>query len=791
MAKAKVIKDDKFYVKKSDIDAIRRRPTMIIGSLNAMGVFHLCKEIIDNNRDECIKPNSPGNKITITITDDCLISRDNGRGIPTDMLRVIHETSQAGSSMTRSNGATSGENGIGSTAFTALSSFLEVTTLRPSEKKKLTIRYREGEFVEEILEDYNGTDSGLITTFKPSKEVLNTDKIPIKLLRKWLHEFDYTLPDGIVMDYSINGREYHGNHRPLKDYLSDPEHEINIPEDARLGETLEFECGGELVETVLGKSYDRSFKLDVVIAYSDPEKYRNDDIVMSWMNMIHTKQNGDHVNSVIKGYSRFIREKVLQKNKKYDNLKQRDIEAHMSILVRGTCDCANMFSAQSKATVESDELKPVIEEATYEALCKKHSGIINDLVDIVIGNYRARVEGEKLRNVSSTSKGLKSWQKPDSYYPAASIKTEQPKELFLVEGNSAGGGLKGARNAKFQAILTFRGKSLNVWDLDIERVMKSEVWVNLIKVLGCGIGPTFDIRKLNFDKIIISTDADIDGYHIRVGFIAFFTKFMPEIIEQGKLYIAEPPLYKLVRGKEVSYVASQVEYTEACINSLGNISIGFPEKKIDKVNSKAFVKEAFDYRSQLEKASINRATNPYLLEHIAHCFAMSGDTIEAFEKNVDKWIRSLANVFPELGYDHNNHQLKGVIDLRDQLVLIDQDLIDQLRYVIDVQRSYGILVLFKTPGSTEAQTTTLAKFFEYSERLYPASKARYKGLGSSSAQVSREVIMDPATRRLVRVRLDKDTMRTMPTLVGKGADDIKARKEMLMNFKFTIEDIDN
>ena len=130
MKKAKEIKDDKFYVKENDIDAIRRRPTMIIGTLNAKGVFHLCKEIIDNNRDECIKVNSPGNMIDVIITDEYIISRDNGRGIPTDMLRIIHETSQAGSNMTRSGGNTSGENGIGSTAFTALSSFLEVTTLR-------------------------------------------------------------------------------------------------------------------------------------------------------------------------------------------------------------------------------------------------------------------------------------------------------------------------------------------------------------------------------------------------------------------------------------------------------------------------------------------------------------------------------------------------------------------------------------------------------------------------------------------------------------------------------------
>lgn len=572
------IKDDAFYVKKNDIDAIRRRPTMYIGSLGESGVFHLCKEMIDNNRDECIKPDSVGNTIRIEMTDKEITSCDNGRGIPIDMVRVVHETNQAGSNMTRAGGMTAGENGTGTTTYTAMSSMLEVVSLRPTEKKKLTLRYKEGELVDEILEDYNGKESGLRTTFRPSKKVLGTDKIPIDRVVNWLSEFNYTLPTGINMSYAVNGEITHIKHKELYQFFSDETHEVVIPDDARLCNDLAFTCEGTLVEEVLGKSYDRKFKLEVVITYSDPDKYRGEDIRHSWMNMIHTSQNGDHVDGVIKGFSKFIREKVIAKNKKLGevNLK-KDIEAHMSIVVRGECNCANMFSAQAKQTVKSDELAAVIPKATYEALSKVGNGIINEIVDVVIGNHRARIEGEKMRNVASSAKGLKSWQKPESFYPCATVKTEQPKELFLVEGKSAGGGLKGARNAKYQAILTFRGKSLNIWDLSLDRALQSIPWLNLVKVLGCGIGPSFDIKKLNFDKIIIATDADIDGYHIRVGLCAFFVKFMPEIIRAGKLYIAEPPLYKLTKDKDVFYVASQTEYLQACVDSIGGIEIEFPE----------------------------------------------------------------------------------------------------------------------------------------------------------------------------------------------------------------------
>lgn len=575
MSTRKTIKDDEFYVKKNDIDAIRRRPTMYIGTLGDTGVFHLCKEIIDNNSDECIKPNSPGNTIHVDITDKRLISRDNGRGIPTDMLRTILETSQAGSNMTRSYGMTRGENGLGTVAFTAMSSELVVVSIRPTEKKKLTLVYREGELQSEQLEDYDGNDHGLIVTFKPSKKILGVNTIPCDMLKNWLKDFDYTLPRQIKMTYTINGEEYSVHHKELYEYIND-----YIPEDSRLCNTLNFKCGSNLQEVVMDKTYDRHLDVDVSISYANPDKYKGDDIIHSWMNMIHTSQNGSHVNGVIKGFSKYMTERIIKKNKKYADVNfKKDIITHMSIVVNADCNFANMFSAQAKQTVEDKKIENTIAEVVYDTLCKDtdNNGVLSEMVDVIIGNYRARIEGEKARNISSTTKALKSWQKPNCYYPHSSVKTEQEKELFLVEGESAGGGLKGARDAKYQAILTFRGKSLNIWDIPLDRSLQSTPWLNLVKVLGCGIGATFDIKKLKFGKIIIATDADIDGYHIRTGICSFFIKFLPEIVTAGMLYIAEPPLYKLTRNKEVYYVASQTEYVERCIESIEDMEIDFPE----------------------------------------------------------------------------------------------------------------------------------------------------------------------------------------------------------------------
>ena len=375
------------------------------------------------------------------------------------------------------------------------------------------------------------------------------------------------------MTYTVRGKKtYKVNHKELYEYF-----DLHIPTTSRLCNALVFTCKGDLKETVLEKVYDRKFDVEVAITYSDPETYKGDDIRQSWMNMIHTSDNGSHMDGVVRGFQKFMTERVGKKNKKLEGTDiKKDILAHLNVVIKAECNFANMFASQAKHRVFSKELGNAIADAVYETLCNSSSSVINEMIEVIIGNHRARIEGEKARSVASSTRGLKSWSKPDSYIPYSSIKTEHPKELFLVEGLSAGGGLRGARDARYQAILSFRGKNLNPWDEDLDRVLKSVPWLNLVNVLGCGIGPTFDIKKLKFDKIIITTDADIDGYHIRVGFLSFFAKFMPEIITSGKLYIAEPPLYQLTAGKKVSYVASQREYIDACVNSIGNIEVEFP-----------------------------------------------------------------------------------------------------------------------------------------------------------------------------------------------------------------------
>lgn len=565
--------DDKFTIIDREIDKIRARPTMYVGSIHEAGILHICKELIDNNTDECFKKESCGDTITIVIDKTSIMSMDNGRGIPINLVKKIHETTQAGSNMERAGGTTAGENGTGTVTYTALSADIIIISKRPQEKKMITLHYQEGELISEVIEDYNGKESGMYTKFTPSKKIFGTDKIPSKLIHEWIqNNYDYTLPRSIKLNYQIGSKTYSVKHKELYDFLNE-----RVDEENRLCEPVPFQCKGKIDETVQNVTTEKEFSIEACITYSS-SSHKGENIRQSWMNRIHNGSNGHHMDGVIKGLQQYLMERVI---KKYPKMKdedlKRDILLNLHVVVKATCTMAHMFSGQSKEKVDSIPLGNAIKKALYEALNKMSQTRLEELVEIVVQNNRVRKAGEEARNVSAASKAFKKWEKPDSYIPCSSKVPKHLRELYLVEGFSALGGIRAAKENN-QAILAFRGKNLNVWDEDLNRVLKQDnrnPWINLVQILECGIGPTFNIDKLAFDKIFICTDADIDGYHIRTGFLAFFFKYMPQIIYDGRLFIAEPPLYRLTQNKKEIYVASQPEYVEACIKSLSDIQIEF------------------------------------------------------------------------------------------------------------------------------------------------------------------------------------------------------------------------
>lgn len=780
---AKKFKDDNFKVVKVDVEKMRTRPSMYIGGIGYPGAQHLIEEIVNNSIDECLKKDSPADTVMVDIFNNGVRVRDNGRGIPIDLLKIIHETNQAGSNFTRETGTMSaGENGTGTTCAVAMSSNFKVTTYRPFDKKKLTLIYKEGKLKDEILEDYTGDHHGLETEMSPSEEILGVKDIDCDRVIEWLEAFKFVLPKSINMSYTYKGETTTIKHEPFENVLMNEIDDENI-----MAGPYTIQCDGTLVETYRLQKMNKSFRLEACISYAQKQ---GKDIRKAWMNMLYNSGGGAHIDGVINGYAKFIAERAIRKKpslKEEKNLR-KDIEMGLQVAVNANCNMINMFQEQSKAYVFPVELKKAIAESVYNALEKESPSVINELVDIVIANNRVRREGERVRDISSTTKREK-WERPDSYIPCAT-KTKEKKEIFLVEGQSAGGGLRSAR-MPYQAILEFRGVLLNVFGMSISEALKSMPIKNLAKILECGVGETFDIKRLAFDKIIICTDADIDGYHIRTQMCTLFLLFWPEIIKAGKLYIAEPPLYKLIKDKKVSYVASQTEYVGECIKSVGKMDVRFPQSKNHK-NDRCddFIIDAFKYLDRLTEASINRSVDRNLLEHIAYAFVKYGRSVEAFRNNVDAWLKTIVKIYPETRFNHDRNEVYSTIDFRDHLVVIDDELIYDLSYVIDVLDKYGLIIEYNS--ESRSGSSSLGTFFGIISAVYPRIEDRYKGLGSSSAKVSREVIMDPKTRRIFRVTAeDINVMKKMSKLVGKGKEDLSARKEMISNYEWNEEIIDN
>lgn len=767
------IKDDKMDIITNDIERLRKRTTVYIGSLGR-GILHLVKELVANSVDECSKDISPGNTIKITIENEYVTVSDNGRGIATDLLQIIHETMQAGSNMTRENGDTTGENGTGTSTYTALSAEMTVTSFRPQEGKKLTLRYEEGELKDKIEEEYHG-QSGLTTRFKPSKKIFGSTKIPVDDVIEWLGKLGYTLKTGVAVSYTYKGEEHYIDHKTMKDFINER------AKDNLLSNILTLNLDEGIDEFKNDKVTKKHYKLEAAFAYTD-DAFHDNVIKQSWMNRVETIDHGYHVSGVEMGIFQYLSERAIVKKPALAKEKlDKDFYNNFNIVVKCSSNIADMFEAQSKTRVTAENLGNAITTASKK-WCSNHANELDEFVDILIQNNHVRKEGEKSRFLDKLTK-QKRWDKPSKFIDC-SLTDERPKELYIVEGNSAQGGLFQAK-LPFQAILPLRGNILSVWDLPLEKAIKNEEIKCIAMVMECGTGKNFSLDKMKYSKVIIATDADVDGYHIRSSVISMYIKYFPEIVEAGRLWIAEPPLYSLkVKGvKEPVCVATNMEKFEECLRSIGELNITFPTKVDTSVRD--FMFDTVDYSNDLVHVANTRGTDFRFLEYVAMGIAKY-DGIENFIKHFDEWIRSIVAIYPETTYTGN--VIRTCANNKEFVLMVDDDLNVLLKNNIRCIKKYGFIIEYSLDGGGK-HSNTLYEFFDNIEKLYPQVIERYKGLGQSPKEMLHEKVMNPETRRLIKVTMDDTTHTTLTKLFSKKS--IDDRKEMLMNYKYDMSIIDN
>jgi DNA gyrase subunit B len=536
------------------LEAVRKRPGMYIGSTSLRGLHHLVYEIVDNSIDEALAGRC--DKIEVTIhSDNSVTVSDNGAGIPVGIneklgiptVEVVHTVLHAGGKFGGKGYTVSGGlHGVGASVVNALSEYLEVEVSRDGHVYYQ--RYERGKTACELKVIGDTDKTGTTTTFKPDPTVFEELVFDYDLLLTRFREMAF-LNQGIRIDFRDDRGEepvenvlyYKGGIVEYVQYLNRKENVIN-PE----------------VIHVFGER--EGTYIDVAMQYND--SYTEN--IYSYANNICTHEGGTHLtgfksalNKVFNEYGRKFN--ILKENE--PNLAGEDIREGLTAIISVKLH-EPQFEGQTKEKLGNSEVRGYIESLLGDKLreyLEENPAIVKTIFEKCLTAQRAREAARKARELTRRKNALDSTSLPGKLSDCTE-KNPADCELFIVEGDSAGGSAKLGRKREFQAILPLWGKMLNVEKSRIDKVYGNEKLRPIIQSLGAGIGADFDVEKLRYHKIIIMADADVDGSHIRMLLMTFFFRYMRPLIEQGYLYLAQPPLYKVSKGKEFTYILNDDEY---------------------------------------------------------------------------------------------------------------------------------------------------------------------------------------------------------------------------------------
>jgi len=536
------------------LEGVRKRPAMYIGDVGKKGFHHLAFEIIDNAIDEVLA--GFANYVKVVIHKDNSISiEDNGRGIPIDIhpetgtpaVEVVFMELHAGGKFERNIYKISGGlHGVGASVVNALSEWTEVLVKRNGNLYK--IKFSRGKKIEDLEVVSSSNEAGTIVRFKPDKEIF-TDYPKLEFdydyIANRLREIAFLVPDVKIelIDERTNKKEIFHYPNGIVDF-------IDYIDISRKHITPKF-------WTKFTNNIDEFMEVEIALAYNDGY----DEVIISFVNTVNTKEGGTHVTGFKSALTKVLNDIGKKMNLiKKEPLQGEDVREGLTAIIHAKLSNP-IFEGQTKIKLGNDNVRSFVETNFYEKFSRfleENPKIAQIIINKALENQKARLAAKKAKEVVRRKSFIENDSLPGKLADCITKERERA-ELFIVEGESAGGSAKQGRNREFQAILPLKGKILNVEKKGLDKALDNEELKTIISALGCGIKENCNPSECRYGKIIIMTDADIDGAHIRTLLLTLFYRYFYNLIEAEMVYIAQPPLYRVQKGKVVKYVYSDEE----------------------------------------------------------------------------------------------------------------------------------------------------------------------------------------------------------------------------------------
>ncbi len=780
------------------LEAVRKRPAMYIGNTSEGGLHHLVYEIVDNSIDEALAGFCT--RVTVIIhVDGSVTVDDNGRGIPTDLHKeegrsaaevVMTKLHAGGKFDNKVYKVSGGLHGVGVSVVNALSEDLDLEIRRDG--KKFHQKYSHGDPVESIKVVGKTDSTGTKIRFKPDASIFETTTFSFDTLSVRLRELAFLNP-GVKITIS----------------------------DERTGKSNVFEYAGGLIEFVQhlnknktlihNKPFFFSFKKDQIefecaLQYNDGYN----EAIHSYANNISTHDGGSHLSGFKGALTRAINKYALESGL----IKPSDVEISGDDIREGLTAVISIklpepqFEGQTKERLGNTEIKGIVESQANDklfSLFEENPQIAKNIIKKVIDAARAREAARKARELVRRKNALSGGSLPGKL---ADCQEKDPalSELFIVEGDSAGGSAKQGRDRKNQAILPLKGKILNVEKARFEQMLASDEIRVLISAMGTGIGnEDKDISKLRYHKIIIMTDADIDGSHIRTLLLTFFFRHFPELIERNYVYIAQPPLYMIKKGNSQRFLKDDAELKKMLLEEgVGKIRVALKDgKQPDPAILMKSLLSAVQYYDMLEK--ISREHNTELLdffiaqgmEALFFKEKSSEGMMEKFITDFKKATGKVLTITEELNGDEN---IKLAMVISDKGIVrqmhIDMNFIQSPEYQTLKNLYASVIGKIPPPYTVQEEMRTVSigtvkGLIEYC--MEHAQKGltiqRYKGLGEMNPEQLWETTMNPGKRIMVQVRIE-DAVAADEIFTILMGDNVQARRSFIEDNALYVVNLD-